>query len=235
MANSKILIIDDDQKLVSMIKNYLEKDGYEVITAFDGVEGIEKIENHSPDLVILDLMLPKLDGLEVCRLIRRESTIPILMLSAKGEEADIVVGLELGADDYLSKPFSLRELSARIKAILRRVSKLKGDERVKRNILKFKTFQVDLQKHEVQVKGEKVELTATEFALLTMLATNPGRVFTRDQLLDRVRGRELTPFDRSIDIHISHLRQKIEPDPKEPIYVKTVWGVGYKLEDQDND
>ncbi|OGL45958.1 MAG: DNA-binding response regulator [Candidatus Schekmanbacteria bacterium RBG_16_38_11] len=233
MSDSKILIIDDDQKLVNMIKNYLEKDGHEVLTAYDGIEGIEKIENHKLDLVVLDLMLPKLDGLEVCRMIRRESSIPILMLSAKGEEADIVVGLELGADDYLSKPFSLRELAARIKAILRRVSKQKGEEKVKKNILKFKTFQIDLQKHEVYVKSERVELTATEFALLTMLANNPGRVFTRDQLLDGVRGRELTPFDRSIDIHISHIRQKIEDDPKEPTYIKTVWGVGYKFEDME--
>ncbi|OGL38395.1 MAG: DNA-binding response regulator [Candidatus Schekmanbacteria bacterium GWA2_38_11] len=233
MSDSKILIIDDDQKLVNIIKNYLEKDGHEVLTAFDGVDGIEKIENNKLDLVVLDLMLPKLDGLEVCRMIRRESSIPILMLSAKGEEADIVVGLELGADDYLSKPFSLRELAARIKAILRRVSKQKGEEKVKKNILKFKTFQIDLQKHEVYVKSERVELTATEFALLTMLANNPGRVFTRDQLLDGVRGRELTPFDRSIDIHISHIRQKIEDDPKEPTYIKTVWGVGYKFEDME--
>ena len=233
MSESKILIIDDDQKLVSMIKNYLEKDGHEVITAFDGVEGIEKIERNKLDLVLLDLMLPKLDGLEVCRIIRKESSIPILILSAKGEEADIVVGLELGADDYLSKPFSLRELSARIKAILRRVSKQNVEEKVKKNILKFKTFQIDLQKHEVYVKNDRIELTATEFALLTMLANNPGRVFTRDQLLDGVRGRELTPFDRSIDIHISHIRQKIEEDHKEPAYIKTVWGVGYKFEDME--
>ena len=233
MANTKILIIDDDQKLVGMVKNYLEKDGYEIFTAFDGAEGINKIESQRPDLVILDLMLPKLDGLEVCRLTRKESSIPILMLSAKGEEADIVVGLELGADDYLSKPFSLRELSARVKAILRRVSKLKEDEKSKKKILKYKILQIDFQKHEVTINGEKTELTATEFALLEMLATNPGRVFTRDQLLDGVRGRELTPFDRSIDIHISHLRQKIEPDPKEPTYIKTVWGVGYKFEDEE--
>ena len=233
MANIKVLIIDDDKKLVGMIKNYLEKDGYEIIVAFDGAEGIEKTESHRPDLVILDLMLPKLDGLEVCKLIRKESSMPILMLSAKGEEADIVVGLELGADDYLSKPFSLRELSARVKAILRRVSKLKEDEKSKKKILKYKSLQIDFQKHEVTVNGEKTELTATEFALLEMLATNPGRVFTRDQLLDGVRGRELTPFDRSIDIHISHLRQKIEPDPKEPTYIKTVWGVGYKFEDEE--
>ncbi|OGL40033.1 MAG: DNA-binding response regulator [Candidatus Schekmanbacteria bacterium RIFCSPHIGHO2_02_FULL_38_11] len=233
MANIKVLIIDDDKKLVGMIKNYLEKDGYEIIVAFDGAEGIEKTESHRPDLVILDLMLPKLDGLEVCKLIRKESSMPILMLSAKGEEADIVVGLELGADDYLSKPFSLRELSARVKAILRRVSKLKEDEKSKKKILKYKILQIDFQKHEVTINGEKTELTATEFALLEMLATNPGRVFTRDQLLDGVRGRELTPFDRSIDIHISHLRQKIEPDPKEPTYIKTVWGVGYKFEDEE--
>src|SRR3990172_3585806 len=151
MDDTKILIIDDDKKLTDMIKNYLEKDGYEVITAYDGV-----------------------DGLEVCKQIRKESQTPILILSAKGEEADIVVGLELGADDYLSKPFSLRELSARVKAILRRVSNLKENEKLKRNILKFRTFQIDLHKHEVSVKGEKTELTATEFALLEMLATNPG-------------------------------------------------------------
>src|SRR3989338_3400314 len=161
MENIKVIIIDDEKKLVGMIKNYLEKDGYEIIVAFDGAEGIEKTESHRPDLVILDLMLPKLDGLEVCKLIRKESSMPILMLSAKGEEADIVVGLELGADDYLSKPFSLRELSARVKAILRRVSKLKEDEKSKKKILKYKILQIDFQKHEVTINGEKTELTAT--------------------------------------------------------------------------
>jgi len=229
MTDKKVLIIDDDKKLFSMVKNYLERDGYIISGAFDGEAGLDLSQKDNPDLIILDLMLPKIDGLEVCREIRKKSNVPILILSARGEETDVVVGLEVGADDYISKPFSLRELSARVRALLRRSGKTIQKEKSRNDILKFKTFSINLKKHEVIVDEEKIELTATEFALLTLLASNPGRVFTRDQLLDEIRGRELTPFDRSVDIHISHLRQKINDTAKEPVYIITVWGVGYKF------
>ena len=231
MPNKKVLVIDDDVKLVSMVKNYLERDGYQIIAAHDGEKGLKLYEKENPDFVILDLMLPKLDGLDVCKGIRTKSNVPILILSARGEETDIVVGLEVGADDYISKPFSLRELSARVRALLRRSGRSSLKEKNLKEFLQFSTFSIDIKKHEVIVDNKKIDLTATEFALLALLSLNAGRVFTRDQLLDEIRGRELTPFDRSVDIHISHLRQKINDAAKEPLYIKTVWGVGYKFED----
>lgn len=231
MPTKKVLAIDDDVKLVSMIKSYLERDGYQIIAAHDGEKGLKLYEKENPDFVILDLMLPKLDGLDVCKEIRTRSNVPILILSARGEETDIVVGLEVGADDYISKPFSLRELSARVRALLRRSGRTSLKEKNKKEFLQFSTFSIDMKKHEVIVDKKKIDLTATEFALLALLSLNSGRVFTRDQLLDEIRGRELTPFDRSVDIHISHLRQKINDTAKEPLYIKTVWGIGYKFED----
>ncbi|MGQ9631563.1 MAG: response regulator transcription factor [bacterium] len=227
----KVLIIDDDRKLAHLIKGYLERSGYSVETAYDGKSGLESVEREAPDIVILDLMLPGLDGLEVCRRIRKDSGIPILILTARGEEADRVVGLELGADDYLTKPFSLRELVARIRAVLRRSSTASGTEASSRNTLRVGDLLIDRAKRELKVRGEAVELTATEFELLWYMASHPGRVFTREDLLDGVLNRSFTAFDRSVDMHISHLRQKIEDDPKYPRYIKTVWGVGYKFEE----
>ena len=229
----KILIIDDDRKLVKNIQEYLQVDGYQIYIAFDGLMGIEKFKDVQPDIVILDLMMPILSGLDVCKELRKESSVPIIILTAKGEETDVVVGLEIGADDYLTKPFSLRELSARIRANLRRVDILKKERLSPQNELMFKNLYINLPKCEVIKNGKKLSLTATEFNLLKLLASNPGRLFSRDELLDEVRGKESTPFDRSIDFHISHLRQKIENDPKNPFFIKTIWGMGYKFEEEE--
>ena len=229
----KILIIDDDRKLVKNIQEYLQGDGYQIYIAFDGLMGIEKFKEVNPNIIILDLMMPGLSGLDVCKELRKESSVPIIILTAKGEETDVVVGLEIGADDYLTKPFSLRELSARIKANLRRVDIVKKEKLSPKNELMFKNLYINFPKCEVIKNGKKLSLTATEFNLLKHLASNPGRLFSRDELLDEVRGKESTPFDRSIDSHISHLRQKIENDPKNPFFIKTIWGMGYKFEEEE--
>lgn len=227
----KILIIDDDAKLVKNIETYLNDFGYRTEGAYNGIEGLDKIKSFKPDLVILDLMMPELDGLEVCRTIRKDNPLPIIMLTARGEESDIVSGLEVGADDYLTKPFSLRELAARVKANLRRKTSLKeGTTREKPLVCGDLTL--DPAKRQVFKKKKRIYLTASEFDLLWLLASQPGIVFSRDRLLDEVRNRELELFDRSIDAHISHLRKKIEDSPKNPRYIRTVWGTGYKFRDK---
>ena len=228
----KILIIDDDAKLVKNIETYLKDFGYRTEAAYNGREGLQKVKSFQPDLVILDLMMPELDGLEVCREIRKENPVPILMLTARGEESDIVSGLEVGADDYLTKPFSLRELAARVKANLRRTTLLKDTAITKEKTLVYGDLLIDPSKREVYKQKKKIYLTATEFDLLWLLASQPGIVFSRDRLLDEVRNRELELFDRSIDAHISNLRKKIEDFPKNPQYVVTVWGTGYKFQDR---
>jgi DNA-binding response OmpR family regulator len=225
----KILIIDDDIKLVRNIETYLKDFGYQTEAALDGMEGLEKVKSFQPDLVILDLMMPELDGLEVCKEIRKDNQVPVLMLTARGKESDIVVGLEVGADDYLTKPFSLRELVARIKANLRRTKAVQAVPASKEKPLVYGDLVIDLAKREVTKKKKKIILTSTEFDLLWLLASNPGIVFSRDRLLDELRERELEPFDRSVDAHISHLRKKIEDSPKDHKYILTVWSTGYKF------
>lgn len=227
-----ILIIEDDVKLVRNLKEYLSDDDFTITHAPDGQKGIELFRESATDMVLLDLMLPEVDGLEVCREIRKTSTIPIIIITAKSEETDVVVGLELGADDYIAKPFSMRELLARIKAALRR-SKEMSEIHIKSDIMKFPSFIVNIPKREVEKDGKKIILTVTEYNLLYLFMTNQGKVFTRNTLIDFVRGKDATPFDRSIDSHVSHLRQKIEDDPKHPKYIKTVWGIGYKFDPQD--
>lgn len=227
-----ILIIEDDVKLVRNLKEYLSDDDFTITHAPDGQKGIELFRESATDMVLLDLMLPEVDGLEVCREIRKTSTIPIIIITAKSEETDVVVGLELGADDYIAKPFSMRELLARIKAALRR-SKEMSEIHIKSDIMKFPSFIVNIPKREVEKDGKKIILTVTEYNLLYLFMTNQGKVFTRNTLIDFVRGKDVTPFDRSIDSHVSHLRQKIEDDPKHPKYIKTVWGIGYKFDPQD--
>ncbi|MEI6125032.1 MAG: response regulator transcription factor [Pseudomonadota bacterium] len=231
----KILIIDDDARLVENVQMYLKDFGYLIEAAFNGMDGLEKVRAFQPDLVILDLMMPKINGLEVCREIRRESIIPIIMLTARGEESDVVAGLEVGADDYLTKPFSLRELAARIKARLRHTAKSESTSDQKKAVLVCGELTIDYAKREVyKTLGKEqtiISLTSTEFNLLWFMASQPGVVFDRDKLLDELRNRELEPFDRSIDAHISHLRKKIEDAPKNPRYIITVWGAGYKFQD----
>jgi len=226
----KILIIDDDARLVKNVETYLKDFGFHIDAALNGVDGLKKVKSSPPDLVVLDLMMPGLDGLEVCREIRKDSTVPIIMLTARGEESDVVAGLEVGADDYLTKPFSLRELAARIKAALRRTRSPQTDETASEKPFIIGDLTINPATREVTKKKKHITLTNTEFKLLMLFASNPGVVFSRDRLLDEVRDRELEPFDRSIDAHISNLRNKIEDSPKKPCYIITVWGAGYKFQ-----
>lgn len=228
---TKVLIIDDDARLVENVVTYLKDFGYQIESALTGNDGLKKIQMFQPDLVILDLMMPELDGLEVCRYIRKESAVPIIMLTARGEESDVVAGLEVGADDYLTKPFSLRELLARIKASLRRTSSIQNPATQKEDVIVRGDLRMDVSRREVYKKEKIIILTSTEFNLLWLMARQPGIVFSRDRLLEELRDRELEPFDRSIDAHISHLRKKIEDTQKNPKYIVTVWGIGYKFQD----
>jgi DNA-binding response OmpR family regulator len=217
-----ILIIDDDEKLNRLLRDYLGKEGYLVLTATHPDDGLKKLKSRAPDLIILDIMLPDLNGFEVCKIIRRSSAVPILMLTARGEVTDRVVGLELGADDYLAKPFEPRELVARIQSILRRTQ-----QTVTRPERRFGSLVVDFRKRTAHLGDEPLELTTTEFELLSLLVENPGAVLTRDQIMDALRGVDCEAFNRSIDIAMSRLRQKLKDNPRSPAYIKTVWGTGY--------
>ena len=221
----KILVVDDEVKIVRVVRAYLEKEGYQVVEANDGLEALELARREKPDLVVLDLMLPKLSGWDVCRALRQESSVPILMLTARDEDTDKIVGLELGADDYLTKPFNPKEMVARVRAILRRV----GPQRLSGKVIAAGDLRIDLDRREVRLAGKEAHLTPTEFDLLRALVEHPGRVLTRAQLMDAVLGESYEGFDRAIDSHIKNLRQKIEPDPRKPRYVLTVFGVGYKF------
>jgi len=223
----KILVVDDEVKILNMIKTYLEKEGFIVFSAEDGKTALELFKKHEPDLMVLDLMLPEMDGFDICKSVRRHSDVPIIMLTAKTEEIDKLLGLELGADDYITKPFSLRELTARIKAILRRVNPGKTKER---EIIKRGELIIDPVDHKVKVNNRDISLTPTEFKILHLLAEHPGRVFSRLQILESVFGEIYEGYERSIDTHISNLRKKIEDDPNNPIYIKTLYGVGYRFE-----
>ena len=227
VAKAKILVVDDDRKIVELVRLYLEKDGYRVLVAYDGLKALELARQRRPDLIVLDLMLPQLDGLDVCRILRGEGNkVPIIMLTARTTEEDKLVGLDLGADDYVTKPFSPRELVARVRAVLRR---LREEEHKGPSEVRFGDLVVDFVRHEVWVRGEPVHLTPTEFRLLEVLIKEPGRAFSRLELLDRVFGYDFEGFERTIDVHVKNLRRKIEPDRKNPTYIKTVYGVGYKF------
>ena len=228
MTKRKILVVDDDHKIVDIVRLYLEKDGYRVLVAYDGLEALELARQKRPDLIVLDLMLPGMDGLDVCRILRTETEVPIIMLTARTTEEDKLVGLELGADDYVTKPFSPRELVARVRTVLRRVGKEAPQGPAE---LRFADLLIDRRSHEVRVRGELVPLTPTEFKLLEVLAGEPGRAFTRLELLDRVFGYDFEGFERTVDVHVKNLRKKIEQDPTQPTYVKTVYGVGYKFDE----
>lgn len=220
-----ILVVDDEPKITQVLQQYLEQEGFRVRTAENGPEALAAVAAGGVDLVVLDLMLPGMDGFEVCRTIRAQTALPIIMLTAKAEEADKLVGLELGADDYVTKPFSVRELTARIRAVLRRIRVDESEESVAR----YGDLEIDYAGHEVRCGGEPVALTATEFKILTALAERPGRVLSRLQLLTASLGEAYAGYERSIDTHVSNLRRKIEPDPANPRYVLTVFGLGYKF------
>jgi len=225
MAKKKILIVDDESWVAQLVEGYLQEAGFSVITAADGNDALVQFEMMQPSVIILDLMLPGLDGLEVARRVRKTSDVPIIMLTARADEVDRVTGLELGADDYIVKPFSPRELVSRVRAILRRASGEMG----KPLSLEAGPFALDLERHEALMRGEELDLTPMEFDLLALLMQNPGRVYTRLQLLDSLLGSSYDSFERAIDAHIKRLRQKIETDPKIPQYVLTVYGIGYKF------
>ena len=228
MLDTKILVIDDDATICESIKNYFEKEGYEVMAVCDGVAGVDSFKLYNPDIVLLDIALPKKDGWQVCREIREVSNQPLILISAKSDTFDKVLGLELGADDYLTKPFDMKELSARIKAVLRRTrshSAPKNDG----EIIKFDNIEISLQKYELKLAGRSIDIPPKELELLYFLAFNRNRVFTRDQLLDKVWGFDYLGDSRTVDVHIKRLREKLE-GVSDKWVLKTVWGVGYKFE-----
>jgi DNA-binding response OmpR family regulator len=226
-ATPRVLIIEDDPNVSEVVTRYLEREGYAVVNAADGQAGLELALSDPPDLVVLDLMLPSLSGLEVCRRLRAEAPVPVIMLTARGEEVDRIAGLELGADDYVAKPFSPRELTARVKAVLRRAQGALAAEDAA--VLRAGTLEVDPVAHEARLNGEVVALTAREFELLTHLMRNPRRAFRREELLAEVWG--FTYGDTStVTVHVRRLREKIESDPSEPRHICTVWGIGYRFE-----
>jgi two-component system alkaline phosphatase synthesis response regulator PhoP len=224
---SRILVVDDDPAIVKLVRAYLEQAGYQVLVAYDGNKALHIARHDKPDLVVLDLMLPEMDGWDVCRALRKESEVPVIMLTARVEESDKLVGLELGADDYVTKPFSPRELVARVRTVLRRAQGM--PPRPER--MSVGDIVVDLARHSVEVGGEPRDLTPTEFDLLATLMEDPGRAFTRLQLLESAQGYAYEGYERTIDVHIKNLRQKIEEDSGSPRYIKTVYGIGYKFED----
>ena len=227
MSMGKILVADDDRNISELLRLYLEKEGYDVVIANDGAQAIEEFNLHLPDMVLLDVMMPRLDGWQVCREIRKKSNVPIIMITAKGETFDKVLGLELGADDYVVKPFDAKEIIARIKAVLRRVGQVQTESDVKE--VRYDKLVVNMTKYELRVDGKQVDTPPKELELLYHLASNPNRVYTRDQLLDEVWGFEYYGDSRTVDVHVKRLREKLEGVSDE-WSLKTVWGVGYKFE-----
>ena len=220
-----ILVVDDEARIVKLVRDYLERAGFDVLAAHNGEMALTLARLEQPDLIVLDLMLPGVDGLDVCRRLRQESGVPIIMLTARVEEADRVVGLELGADDYVTKPFSPRELVARVRATLRRANGQVGPS----SILRAGDVELDTASLTTTVAGEPVDLTPTEFQVLATLVRQPGRIFSREQLLEAVHGVIFDGYDRSVDSHVKNIRRKIEPDPRQPRYIQTVYGVGYRF------
>ena len=224
--NETILVVDDEPKIVQLARDYLEKSGFRVLTSGDGQQALAITRQERPDLIVLDLMLPGMDGLDVCRTIRRESDVPIIMLTARAEETDQLIGLELGADDYITKPFSPRALVARVRALLRRTQ----GNLLQQETLRIGDMELDLRRKQLILKGEIIHLTRSEFLLLETLAKHPGQPLSREQLLEKLHGVVFDGVDRSVDSHIKNLRRKIEPDPADPIYIQTVYGFGYKFQ-----
>jgi two-component system alkaline phosphatase synthesis response regulator PhoP len=220
-----ILVVDDEPEIVRLLRSYLERDGYRVVTAYNGEEALYAARHEKPDLVVLDILMPKMDGLAFTRQIRREQDVPIIMLTARAEETDRIVGLEMGADDYVTKPFSPREVVARVRAVLRRAQPKPQAP----PILRAGPIVLDHSEHTVTVAGESVELTPTEFGILETLMRDPGRVFSRTEILEAVHGVAFEAYERTVDAHVKNLRQKIEADPATPQYILTVRGAGYRL------
>ncbi len=229
MTQTKILVVDDDKNICELLRLYLEKEGYSVKLAFDGREGLDAFSKFNPDLVLLDVMMPSIDGWQVCREIRKTSKCPIMMITAKGETIDKVLGLELGADDYVVKPFDSKEVVARIKAILRRTSSVPESDNSNKKIVNFSKLSINLESYELKVDSKIIDTPPKELELLFHLASNPNRVYTRDQLLDEVWGFEYYGDSRTVDVHVKRLREKLE-GVSEDWSLKTVWGVGYKFE-----
>lgn len=230
----RILVVDDDKNLVRLVQSYLQQAGYDVLTAYDGETALRLIRSERPDLVILDLMLPDHDGWDITRMVRSDTNlarIPIIMLTARIEDTDKIVGLEIGADDYITKPFNPREVVARVRAVLRRLN----DEPVQARQIQIGTLFMDVHRHEVQIDNEPIEITPTEFELLRLLMENPGHAFTRLELIEKGPGYTYVGMERAIDSHIKNLRKKIEPDPSNPTYIQTVYGVGYRMNDRRNE
>ena len=224
-----ILVVDDEPKIVELARDYLEHAGYTVVSASDGTEALRRARIDAPDLIVLDLGLPSLDGLDVARALRRDSNVPIVILSGRSDESDKLVGLELGADDYVTKPFSPKELVARVRAVLRRIERPAAVS----DTIRTGDVTLDIPRMRVRAGTREVDLTATEFQLLVTLAREPGRVFTRSQLLDAVHGVAFESYERAIDAHVKNIRRKLELDPSEPRYLQTVHGVGYRFRDED--
>ncbi len=223
-----ILVVDDEPKIVQLARDYLEHAGFAVLAASDGPTALHAARSSKPDLIVLDLGLPQLDGLDVTRSLRKDSDVPIIMLTARSEESDKLIGLELGADDYLTKPFSPKELVARVRTVLRRADRSSSPD----EIIRVADLTLDVPRLRLTVGDRPIELTTTEFQLLTTLARQPGRIFTRGQLLDAVHGIAFESYERAIDAHIKNIRRKIEPNPREPRYILTVYGMGYKFADE---
>lgn len=228
LAMKLILVVDDEPKIVQLARDYLEHAGFSVLGAGDGSAALELARARKPDLIVLDLGLPRMDGLDVTRTLRRVSNVPIIMLTARAEESDKLVGLELGADDYITKPFSPKELVARVRSVLRRVETVQPEAEV----IRAGSLTLDTPRMAASLEGRDIELTPTEFQLLAVMARQPGRIFTRAQLLEAVQGVSIESYERAIDAHIKNIRHKIEPNPPEPRYILTVYGIGYKFTDR---
>jgi DNA-binding response OmpR family regulator len=226
--SQKILVVDDELEIVKVVRAYLEQSGFRVITASDGQQALAVFRHEQPDLIVLDLNLPQLDGLDVCRAIRRDSNVPIIMLTARVEETDRLIGLEIGADDYITKPFSPREVVARVRTVLRRSTPAPEPT----SLITIGALSIDPLKHEVQLQNRSIELTPSEFNILLIMASQPGRAFSRMDLLDAAQGEAYEGYERSIDVHIKNLRQKLGDEPRDPTYILTVYGVGYKFSDK---
>jgi len=226
-VSQTILVVDDEPEIARLVRSYLEQEGYRVVIAYNGEEALYAARHEKPDLVVLDVLMPKMDGLEFTRRVRREQDVPIIMLTARADETDRIVGLELGADDYVTKPFSPREVVARVRAVLRRAQPSEEKERLP--VLRLGPIKLDCSTHTVTVEGEPADLTPTEFDVLKTLMSTPGRVFSRTEILEALQGIAFEAYERTVDAHVKNLRRKIEPEPSNPRYVLTVRGVGYRL------